>query len=579
MKRVALYARVSSERQTQQATIDSQVAALQERVAADGHHVLPTDLYADDGCSGTTLARPALERLRDRIAEGAIDVLYVHSPDRLARRYAYQVLLLEEFSAHGVAVVFLQGASGANAEDTLLVQVQGMIAEYERARLAERCRRGRLHQARRGMVNPLSKAPYGYRYVRRSDTEPARYEIVLPEAKVVRDIFDAFVHQQMPLNAIAHKLTTQQIPTPKGARWRGSRIHALLGNPAYMGQAAYGKSESVASRPLRPRRSQRAARGDRRTHQRKPVAQWISIPVPPIVSAELFAAARAQMERNRKLSQRHARGQRYLLQGLVVCARCGYAFCGRANTKVTSGVTYLYYRCGSETAVPAGTRRTCNCGAVRAEELEAQVWASACQVLQDPARLQQEWSHRRQMAGAHADARQERDQAERWVATQERNLQRLLDAYEIGALSLEELTPRAERVREQIRRAHQALKDADAKVESDAVLCAVIARLQNFAERVRHGLEQLDWQGRRQLLRTLVARVEIDETQATVVYRLPSSAGGPDPCAPPGSAARPPSCRLSPRRLPVQIDTLPVERGSLGRAGHDGALPPPDHER
>src|SRR5215217_7625849 len=128
MKRVALYARVSSERQAQQATIDSQVAALQARVAADGHHVLPTDLYADDGCSGATLARPALERLRDRIAEGAIDVLYVHSPDRLARRYAYQVLLLEEFSAHGVSVVFLQGASGANAEDTLLVQVQGMIA-------------------------------------------------------------------------------------------------------------------------------------------------------------------------------------------------------------------------------------------------------------------------------------------------------------------------------------------------------------------------------------------------------------------------------------------------------------------
>src|SRR4051812_35566623 len=129
MKSVALYARVSSDKQAQQATIASQIDALRARALADGHHVLPGDLYTDDGFSGATLVRPALERLRDRIAEGAIDVLYVHNPDRLARRYAYQVLLLEEFAAHGVAVVFLQGSSVNNAEDALLVQVQGMIAE------------------------------------------------------------------------------------------------------------------------------------------------------------------------------------------------------------------------------------------------------------------------------------------------------------------------------------------------------------------------------------------------------------------------------------------------------------------
>jgi site-specific DNA recombinase len=130
MKSIALYARVSSEQQAQQATVESQIDALKRRAEADGHLVLPNDVYVDDGFSGAALVRPALERLRDRAAEGALDVLYVHSPDRLARRYAYQVLLLEELSSRGVKVIFELGPSGQSAEDELLVQVQGMIAEY-----------------------------------------------------------------------------------------------------------------------------------------------------------------------------------------------------------------------------------------------------------------------------------------------------------------------------------------------------------------------------------------------------------------------------------------------------------------
>ena len=141
MKSVALYARVSSVQQAKQATVASQVAALEERAKTDGHVVLPADIFVDEGFSGATLARPALERLRDRAAEGGFEILYVHSPDRLARRYAYQVLLMEEFSQHGVSIIFLLGPAGRSAEDELLVQVQGMIAEYERAKILERCRR------------------------------------------------------------------------------------------------------------------------------------------------------------------------------------------------------------------------------------------------------------------------------------------------------------------------------------------------------------------------------------------------------------------------------------------------------
>jgi len=175
MTNVALYARISSEQQTRQATVESQVAALRERAKSDGLVVLPTDVYIDEGYSGATLVRPALERLRDRAAEGNLEVLDVHSPDRLARRYAYQVVLLDEFAKHGVWVVFLLGPTGQSAENELLVQVQGMIAEYERAKILERSRRGKIHEARTGSVNPLSGAPFGYTYVRKSSEQPASY--------------------------------------------------------------------------------------------------------------------------------------------------------------------------------------------------------------------------------------------------------------------------------------------------------------------------------------------------------------------------------------------------------------------
>src|SRR3954449_2960182 len=148
--RVAFYARVSSDQQTEQGTIASQVAALEARILQDGLPLEPDHRFIDEGYSGATLIRPALERLRDAVAAGTVDRVYVHSPDRLARRYAYQVLLIDEFRRLGVEIVFLNRAIGVSPEDDLLLQVQGMVAEYERAKILERSRRGKRRAARRG---------------------------------------------------------------------------------------------------------------------------------------------------------------------------------------------------------------------------------------------------------------------------------------------------------------------------------------------------------------------------------------------------------------------------------------------
>ena len=565
---IALYARVSSAQQAQRATIDSQVAALQERAAADGHRVSPDDLYLDDGFSGTTLMRPGLERLRDRVAEGAIDLIYVHSPDRLARRYAYQVLLLEEFAARGVRVVFLLGARGETAEETLLTQVQGMVAEYERARLMERYRRGKLHRARQGLVNPLSGAPYGYRYVARTATEPARYEVVLAEAEVVRGLFDALVHRQQSIAQLVRDLNTAGVPTRRGApRWDRSTVWGILRNPAYAGEAAYGKTESVPRgqllRPIRsktstPRRARSAARA-------RATEQWISIPVPALVTSEVFTAAREQLERNKRLSARNARGHRYLLQGLVVCASCGYAYYGKAVSPAArkGRPCYAYYRCVGSDAYRFAGGRICHNPQMRVDPLDAHVWDAVRATLEDPARVLNEWVRRAESDRVQVERRAQRDAAAQVVTAQERSLTRLLDAYEAGALDLPELTARSDRLKARLTHAREALEQAETQLAEIVTLRAVTGRLEDFAARVRGGLEQLSWEERRDLIRLLVARVEIDPEGATVVFRLPTSptTGGPAPTnsSPAGSADA--SCHLRGRRgFSVAGERVPARR-------------------
>jgi site-specific DNA recombinase len=537
VKSVAIYARVSSEQQAQQATIASQVAALEERAKVDGYVILPSDIYVDDGYSGAALVRPALERLRDRAADGGLELLYVHSPDRLARRYAYQVLLLEEFSRNGVAVVFLQGPSGHSAEDELLVQVQGMIAEYERAKILERCRRGKLHKAKSGVVNPLSGAPYGYLYVRKTDAEPASYQILLHEAKVVRSIFQWLVEEQISIGEITRRLRSQGIPTRKGlARWDRATVWGILRNPAYMGQAAFGKTESTERRKLlRPIRSKPSApRHAKSTQRDKPQVEWLSIPVPAIVTPDVFAAAREQLERNKRLAARNGRGRRYLLQGLTVCARCGYAFYGKLVSRASSKGTrrYGYYRCVGSDAYRFDGGPVCSNPQVRVDQLDGYVWDSVQELLQDPARVLAEWSRRGAHDGSIAELRAQRDEATRVLAAQQRTLRRLRDAYEAGALELEDLVTRGDRVRARIRRAKEELDRAEAAVAQNVELTAIVGKLSDFAKKVQHGLDRLDWSQRQQLIRTLVARVEINEEGATIVYRVPTKSSGPGQTTP-----------------------------------------------
>jgi site-specific DNA recombinase len=362
-KQVAIYARVSSKQQAEEGTIESQLAALRQRVEQDGFHLPDELIFVDEGYSGANLIRPGLERLRDVITLKGLDRLYVHSPDRLARKYAYQVLLVDEFQRADVEVVFLNRELKETPEDELLLQVQGIIAEYERAKILERSRRGKRHAAQTDQVSVLSGAPYGYHYITRDEGEgQARYEVLPEEARVVRQIFQWIGLERVSIGEVCRRLNKAGVRTRTGkTTWDRSVIWSMLKNPAYKGMAAFGKTRVGPMTPrLRPQRGHPV-------QPRRPVSissvpddNWISIPVPALVDEALFDAVQLQLEENRKRARQSNRGARYLLQGLLVCAHCHYAYYGKpVSRKSAKGKVrdYAYYRCIGTDAYRFGGER------------------------------------------------------------------------------------------------------------------------------------------------------------------------------------------------------------------------------
>ncbi len=292
-KLAALYARVSSERQKEDKTIASQTLSLREYAQAHSYMVPEGWIFEDEGYSGATLARPGLERLRDLVAEGQVQTVLVYGPDRLSRKYAYQVLLLEEFSRQGVETVFLQGISAQTPEERLLVQFQGMIAEYERAQIAERSRRGKRYRAKTGCVNVLSGAPYGYRYVKKNEATDACYLVDEAQAAAVREVFAWYTVEGLSIGGIARRLNERGVPTRFGkSLWERSKVWAMLRNPAYAGRAAFGKTERAErKRVTRPLRQKGGYSARCSANRERPKDQWIAMAVPALVTEETFARA------------------------------------------------------------------------------------------------------------------------------------------------------------------------------------------------------------------------------------------------------------------------------------------------
>ena len=517
----ALYARVSSQRQAEGMTIKSQVAALRQRISRDGLAAPEELCVLDDGCSGGTLQRPGLERLRDLIHCGGVDCLYVHSPDRLARNYVHQMVLLEEFSRQGVKVIFLNDdPQHQSAEGNLLRQMQGMIAEYERAKILERTRRGRRYAARQGKVSVLGHAPYGYRYVtKQQGNGEARYEVVLEEAQHVRDIFTWVALEGLSLSRVAKRLTERGVLTRTGkTRWDTATIRGILLNPACTGAAKYGKTRQIPRAPgRRPKRGDPAIPRQATVTQATPPEEQDTIVVPPLIGPTLFTAATERLAENRLRYREQKNGAEFLLGGLLVCSRCGSAYCGRRSKTPNRQDRYVYYRCLGTDKYRHGGEAICANKSVRGLELEAAVWSDVCSLLQDPGRLRRELERRLQ----HSPPEDlEIASRERSITHLKRRLARLVDAYEQGWLEKADLASRIAHVKERLQREQALQAQREQELVSDAELRVIEGQFNVFATQITAGLADADFALRRRLLQLLVRRIEIDEADVRIVYKV-----------------------------------------------------------
>ena len=414
MTSAAIYARVSSARQAKDETIGSQLAALRDHAASNRLDVPQDWVFADEGHSGATLVRPGLEALRDLAAQGCLDVVLVYSPDRLARKFAYQALLIEELARCGVRVEFVKGPRGDSPEDQLLVQFQGMFAEYEKAQLAERYRRGKAWRAKSGSVNVLSGAPFGYRYVRKTPESGARYEVVPHEAALVTEMFRRYADDGASIADLRRWLTGQGVRTRTGKeRWDRSVIWGMLRNPAYAGTAVFGKTQAVHE----PAGLNRTARLAGRTVPRqvrvedRPREEWTAIPVPALVDEDTFDRVQQRLAGNKRFAARNTKVPS-LLQGLAACASCGYGYY-RTSTTTSSGKKIYYYRClGSDDYRYQGGR-VCGNKPVRADYVDAVVWDHVTALLADPALIRAEIDKRLERARTSDPVTKKRGQLSR----------------------------------------------------------------------------------------------------------------------------------------------------------------------
>jgi site-specific DNA recombinase len=551
--KVALYARVSTERQAERGTIGSQLQVLREHITASGHELAGE--YVDDGQSGARLDRPGLDALRDAAEAGLFELVWCLSPDRLARAYAYQVLVLDELARFGVAVRFTDapGLADGDPQAVLLTQVQGVIAEYEKAKIAERYRRGKLFRARAGEIITW-KTSYGYRRVARAGGAAAHLEIYEPEAAVVRRIF-ADRAAGITVREICRRLNADRIASPTGkATWGTSTLCRLLGNEAYIGRVYFNRTETITDqRPVR------------RTRQvPRPREDWIPIDCPRIITDDQFEAASRVAYDNAKWSPRRAEPGEWLLKGLVKCGACGVGTnCHKMRGR--NGTWHRYYYCRNHDPLRAGGQeRRCPERNIRADALDEFVFSQIRTALTQPSML---LNGEQAIAAATPIPDDELLAAElarldRKIDATTAERRRLADLYQAGLIDLPELHRRSSEVAARLRD-QQARRDSLAAERTALARGNLLRRrVTDFARQIREVIDQLDRPQRQQLLRLLIEDVHVTGWHVQIRLRIPLDPPDPGPSRP--RPTRPAPSPVTPPGVSSQ-DRLRSVRGYHGQ--------------
>ena len=512
---VAVYARVSTQRQAEEQTITQQLDRLQAQASSEGWTILPQHLYRDEGYSGARIDRPALDRLRDAAERGEFQTLLVTAPDRLARRFVHQTLLLEELAQLGCSVVFLDRPMSQDPHDQLLLQIRGAVAEYERALIADRTRRGRLAKLRGGQLLPWIHTPYGYRCDLQYPRDPTRLRIEESEACVIRQMFSWYADEGLSIHAVAARLMQRQVPTYHGGwHWHPATVRGMLSNEVYAGTAYGNRDYEVEPRRWRGGRS--AAERQRHSTRHRPREEWIAVEVPPIISRELFERVQALRPLRQAQARRNNTRYEYLLRARVSCAVCGLAGVGRPEGQHT------YYVCnGHQSRVYTGRFQSCSVRSIRTDRLDPLVWDDVCRLLTTPQLITD--ALRKAHAGEllHDEANDRLRHLEQARQKVERQVERLVDAFTAEVLTLEELKTRRVGLQERIRILTQQERELRQQQHQQVRLTELSSNIEDLCQAIRLGLQTLDFAGRRRIIELLIDRVILSQDEIEIRYAIP----------------------------------------------------------
>jgi len=509
----ALYARVSTPQQEQEATMDSQIAALETFASQQGYLLTPDLYFLDQAVSGAQLDRPSLNRLRDLATEGRFGVVLCYSPDRLSRHYAHQWMLLDELRRVGIEVIFTnQPATPDGPSGQLLLGMQGLFAEYERSQITGRLRRGKLYRIRQGkLVSP--NPPYGYHYIPVSEPGGGCWVMHPIEAKVVRCIYQWYTEESLTIAQIVDRLLAagEQKP-PRGKRWQYSTVQTILKQSAYYGCAYYNRTRTCHETVGRPKKYGRG-RLRRPSHEPRSREEWIEISVSPLVTEDVWQRAQERLAMNQKFAVRNNKRHFYLLRSLLVCSVCGRTLVGR----ISSGCVYYYCSSRGKNRSPDVPPHACS---IAGRIVEPLVWEAVRKLLNHPDLLADAWQAPGKTTDTDPD---EADRLQKRLRSLERQWTRLLDAFQDGLIEKEALARRKARLdveRESLAQRLDQLRRQERRIEAKAQMLEDFA---TFCQKIEASLADATPEVQQEVIRLLIDHIVVEKDVITIKHIIPTN--------------------------------------------------------
>ena len=510
---VSSYARVSTQRQENEETIETQIMAIKDYAAKNGHTIIKE--YRDEGWSGTILARPNLDELRLDARKKLWVGVILYDPDRLARKYAYQSLVIEELEEQGIKVLFVTTPPAKTDEDKLLYGVKGIFAEYERARITDRFRLGKLRKAREGNV-VTTEAPYGYTYIPKQGKKDGYYEVNEREAEVVKMIFGWVANEGYTIRRVVLKLQELGIPPKRSKKgvWNTSTLGTLLRSTAYIGVAQYNRSYAVVpEKPLKFAKYKRVKKSSKRW---KPTEEWIDIPtVPQIIEKDLFEKARQQLKLNFERCKRNRKNE-YLLSGLIYCT-CGRR---RAGEGPQHG-KHLYYRC-TDRVMNFPLPPSCAERGINARIADSLVWDRVRSFMNSPQLMKHQlerWIAKKDMKSNTSEKTIGNLRAEFEKIKKEE--QRYIKIYGAELITIDQFEETINDLKVKRSAIEKQIGHFQTSIQDNSIVTPSSDTIDEFVSKSKRVLQNLSFEAKQKILQRCIQKIIANQREMTVYGYLP----------------------------------------------------------